>query len=336
MLSKIINKHIIRNANSRNICFYKKFSFLNFKQNCFSTKNKPELDENKNFPEEFKNIPQNDKYPKEEEYDSEGEDSTSFYNRRRRLYYLLMTSGTVILGVYLGLKYLKPDEKIQSKKRFGEVTYVGKAQIGGPWKMIDTSGNQITHNDFAGKYYLIYFGFTQCPDVCPMSLQKIAKVLKRVRQSKEYKYFDLECIFVSVDPDRDSFERIKNYCSLFDNKIIGITASSNDDPEMKQMLKAFKIHSSKIYLSKEDEEEDLKNLQKNAPDVVNKIQNFEAKNKQKYSLDHTIVTYLIGPNNNFVTYLSANLNPEEMYNIVIDEVMHDLTKQVKSLPKEKN
>lgn len=337
MLSKLFSNHLIRNVRNKHFLlnsdklFLLKFNYFNFTSN-----KKPEFNENKNFPEEFNNLPNKGNIPNEQEYDSEGEDTTSFEYRRRRLYYLLITSATVMIGVYLGLTYLKPDEKIPAKKRFGDVTYVGKAQIGGPWRMIDTSGNEITHKDFSGKYYLIYFGFTQCPDVCPMSLQKIAKVLKRVKHSKEYKYFDLECIFVSVDPDRDTFERIQNYCKLFDNSIIGITAKSNDDVEMKQMLKAFKIHSSKIYLSKEDEEEDLKNLQKNAPEVLNKMNQLEPNNKMKYSLDHTIVTYLIGPNNNFITYLSANLNPEEMYNIVIDEVMHDLTKQIKSLPKEKN
>ena len=129
--------------------------------------------------------------------------------------------------------------------------------------------------------------------------------------------------------------KIKTYCKLFDDKIIGLTALSNDDPELKQMLKHFKIHSSKIYLSKQDEEEDQRNLEKNAPYLMNKMENLKPKINAKYSLDHTIVTYLIGPNNNFITYLSANLNQDEMYNIVTDEIMHDLTKQLKTLPVEK-
>ena len=66
------------------------------------------------------------------------------------------------------------------------------------------------------------------------------------------------------------------------------------------------------------------------------MEKYNSKTNLKYSLDHTIVTYLMGPNNNFITYLSANLNQEEMYNIVVEEIMHDLTKQLKSLPKEKN
>jgi len=95
-------------------------------------------------------------------------------------------------------------------------TYKGKADIGGNWMLYDTKGDPVTHQDFQGKYYLIYFGFTFCPDVCPVSLMKMAKAVEKVRASKEYKYFDIESIFVSVDPDRDSSERITQYCKIFD------------------------------------------------------------------------------------------------------------------------
>jgi cytochrome oxidase Cu insertion factor (SCO1/SenC/PrrC family) len=313
-----------------------KYNFNSFNFNNKMNQNRNNFENRPDFPEEMKNIPpKTDDIQKDEVYDSDSEDPSSFYNKRKKLYYMLTVSATVITGVFIGLHYLKPDDKIPAKKRMGEVTYVGKAEIGGPWKMTDTNGNIMTHKDLAGKYYLIYFGFTQCPDVCPMSLNKISKVLQKIRKSQEFKYFDLETIFVSVDPDRDSNDRIKTYCKLFDDKIIGVTAPSNDSLELKDMLKKFKIHSSKIYLSKEDEEEDEKNLQKNVPDIMKRMENLQPKINAKYSLDHTIVTYLMGPNNNFVTYLSANLSPDEMYNIVVDEIMNDLTKQLKSLPSEK-
>jgi cytochrome oxidase Cu insertion factor (SCO1/SenC/PrrC family) len=81
-----------------------------------------------------------------------------------------------------------------------------------------------------------------------------------VRESKEFKYFDLEAIFVSVDPDRDSNERIEEYCKIFDEKLVGLTHKSNSHVELKDMLKKFKIHVSKIYLTDEEEKEDLKTL----------------------------------------------------------------------------
>lgn len=81
--------------------------------------------------------------------------------------------------------------------------------------LYNTKGEPVTHKDFEGKYYLLYFGFTFCPDVCPISLNKMARAMDIVKKSKEYEYFDLEAVFVSVDPDRDSNERIEEYCKLF-------------------------------------------------------------------------------------------------------------------------
>merc|ERR1712028_201836 len=138
--------------------------------------------------------------------------------------------------------------------------YTGKAEIGGNWMLYDTKGNPFSSKDLEGKYYLIYFGFTFCPDVCPVSLMKMSKALNIVKQSKEYNYFDLEAIFVSVDPDRDSNKRIEEYTKIFHDDLIGLTHKSNDSPELKELLKKFKIHVSKIYLSEEEEKEDMDTL----------------------------------------------------------------------------
>jgi cytochrome oxidase Cu insertion factor (SCO1/SenC/PrrC family) len=132
---------------------------------------------------------------------------------------------------------------------------------------------------------------------------KMSKALQRVRESKEYKYFDLEALFVSVDPDRDSNERIEEYCKIFDEKLIGLTHKTNDNQELKDMLKKFKIHVSKIYLTEEEVKEDLETLNENAPEVIEKMKNLEVKKDEKYTLDHSIIVYLIGPDNQFLTYL---------------------------------
>jgi protein SCO1 len=91
----------------------------------------------------------------------------------------------------------------------------------------------VTQEDFAGKYYLIYFGFTYCPDVCPISLMKTAKALDMVKASKEHAYFDIVPIFVSVDPNRDSNERIEEYVKIFHPDLVGLTQKRNDSPELK-------------------------------------------------------------------------------------------------------
>jgi protein SCO1 len=155
------------------------------------------------------------------------------------------------------------DKKLEVQK--SSTKYTGKANIGGPWLLYNTKGEPMTHEDFKGKYYLIYFGFTFCPDVCPVSLMKMAKAVEKVKASKEYKYFDLASIFVSLDPDRDTNQRIEEYCKIFDPSMIGLTHKSNDHPELKEILRKFKIHVSKILLTDEEEKEDLKALEAHAP-----------------------------------------------------------------------
>lgn len=186
----------------------------------------------------------------------------------------------------------------------------------------------MTHKDFEGKYYLIYFGFTFCPDICPVSLNKMTKAMNMVKESKEYQYFKLDAIFVSVDPDRDSNERIEEYCKLFDPNLIGLTHKSNNNPELKEILKKFKIHVSKILLTDEEEEEDRKSLEEHAPQVIEKLSKYEKKKDEKYTLDHSIIVYLIGPDNNFLTYLGSNLEERDMASLILDEVTNDMKRKV--------
>ena len=192
--------------------------------------------------------------------------------------------------------------------------------------MYDTNGDPVTHKDMAGKYYLIYFGFTFCPDVCPVSLNKMKNALNIVKKSKEYSYFDLEALFVSVDPDRDSNERIAEYCKIFHEDLRGLTHKSNDNKELKEILRSFKIHVSKILLTTEEEEEDMKQLKEHAPEVLE--MKYDKKKDDKYTLDHSIIVYLMGTDNQFLTYLGSNLDEKDMADLILDEISHDLKSKV--------
>ena len=186
------------------------------------------------------------------------EDGHSFDSDRRFSNFILFTGAFALAILFMVSNVLHIKKEREAKANATQpakqsTTYTGKADIGGPWLLYNTKGEPVTHKDLEGKYYLIYFGFTFCPDVCPVSLMKMAKALQKVRASKEFKYFDLEAVFVSVDPDRDSNERIEEYCKIFDDKIIGLTHKTNDSSELKDMLRKFKIHVSKIYITEEEE-----------------------------------------------------------------------------------
>lgn len=121
------------------------------------------------------------------------EDNASFQSDRKFSNFILFTGAFALLVIYVYSNVMSIKKKREQKiQNVGKARYTGKAEIGGPWMLYDTNGNVVTHKNFEGKYYLIYFGFTMCPDVCPISLNKIAKARRIVQKSKEYKYFDLE------------------------------------------------------------------------------------------------------------------------------------------------
>lgn len=258
------------------------------------------------------------------------EDNASFQSDRKFSNFILFTGAFSLFVMYMYSNVMgvvkKREQKIQN---VGTAKYTGKADIGGDWILYDTDGNTVTNKDLEGKYYLIYFGFTMCPDVCPISLNKVSKAKRVVKESKEYKYFDLESVFVSLDPDRDTPDRIKRYCKIFDKDMIGLTHKSNDNPDLKQILKKFKIHSSKIFLTEEEEKEDEDAMKSIAPEVIKEMGESKPSKNDKYSLDHTIVTYLMGPDNEFLTYLGSNLNEKEMSEIILDEISSDVGRKYK-------
>lgn len=96
-----------------------------------------------------------------------------------------------------------------------------------------------------------------CPDICPLTMHKLNRAVEKIKKMPEARFFDLKSVFVSVDPDRDSYEKIKRYLSLFPgDNFIGVTGKSNNSPELKDAMKKFKIYASKI----EYEEEDVKTV----------------------------------------------------------------------------
>lgn len=227
-------------------------------------------------------------------------DDNSFYNQKRSALYIYIAAGVTLIGLYILMMINSAAKDREARKN--SVTHVGRANIGGPWKLLDMNGKPFGSGDLDGKYYLIYFGFCRCPDVCPQSLFKISKALEIVRNSPEKKYFDLETVFVTVDPDRDTKEDIEKFLKHFDKSIIPVTGRSNNDPNLRQMMSKFKIHASKIELEEEEAQSD-------------------PSKEKPYTLDHTIITYLMDDENHYVTHIGSNMSASETANHIITKVM---------------
>ncbi len=133
----------------------------------------------------------------------------------------------IMLPVFLSMESQK-DESIAAFK-------------GSEFSLKDMNNNTITEESFGGPLTAIFFGFTNCPDVCPMTLNKIDIVLDKLKNKKK----DIKVFFISVDPERDTPEVVKDYLSNFENKFIGITG----DPEKIFLLyKSWGVISKKIFL----------------------------------------------------------------------------------------
>ena len=150
----------------------------------------------------------------------------------------LKTSITIICGcLFIFLFIMLPIFlSVQDKKE----EYVASFK-GSPFLLTDMNNNSITEKSFEGPLTAIFFGFTHCPDVCPMTLNKMDIVLDKLKENKK----DLKMFFISVDPERDTPEVVKNYLSNFNNNFIGITGKPE---EIFLLSKSWGIISQKIFL----------------------------------------------------------------------------------------
>ena len=147
---------------------------------------------------------------------------------------------------------------------------VGKAQIGGPFQLIDHNENTVSDKTYAGKHLLVFFGFTYCPDICPAALQKVSLVMDKLGSKAN----NLKPLFISVDPERDTVAQLKLYMSNFDNRIAGLTGS------IEQIADAVKVY--RAYAKKR----------------------VDPSTSGGYTMDHSSFIYLMAPDGNFITHFT--------------------------------
>ena len=146
---------------------------------------------------------------------------------------ITIIAGCLIIFIFIMLPIIL---SIQDKKE----DYVASFK-GSEFSLKDMNNNLITEESFEEDLTAIFFGFTHCPDVCPMTLNKMDLVLNKLKNKNKY----VKLFFISVDPERDTPEVIKNYLSSFDNKFIGITG----EPEkIFKLSQSWGILSQKIFL----------------------------------------------------------------------------------------
>jgi len=116
------------------------------------------------------------------------------------------------------------------------------AKMGGPFALTGENGRIVRDGDFAGKYRLIYFGYTYCPDVCPVDVQKLMQGITELEKSAPQVAAKLQPLFVSVDPERDTPAVLREFTTAFHPRLIGLTGTTDD---IAKMAKAYGVFSQK-------------------------------------------------------------------------------------------
>jgi protein SCO1/2 len=153
--------------------------------------------------------------------------------------------------------------------------------VGGPFALVDHTGQPRTDADFRGKLLVIYFGFTYCPDICPTDLQAIGLALDRLGSAGE----NVQPLFITIDPERDTAEHLAEYVPLFHPRLIGLTG---DADAVRRAALAYKVFYAKAPGSQIGE----------------------------YGLDHTAFIYLVGASGEYLGFLPPGTGPDRLAQVI--------------------
>ena len=154
----------------------------------------------------------------------------------------------------------------------------GALGIGGPFTLQDGNGKPVTDRDFRGKYMLVYFGYTFCPDVCPTTLSAMADAMDKLGTAANR----VQPLFITVDPKRDTPSVVKQYAAAFGPRVQGLTGSAE---EIARVTKEYRVYYAE---------------HRTGP------------GPNDYSMDHSSVLYLMSPNGAFLAPVRADQSADEM------------------------
>ncbi len=155
------------------------------------------------------------------------------------------------------------------------------ASVGGPFRLVDQDGRQVSDRDYLGHYRLMYFGYTFCPDVCPTDVAVLAKGLKAFEASDPRRAATVTPIFVTVDPERDTPAVLKQWVAAFHPRLVGLTGTP---AAIDAVRKEYGIYAKKA----------------------------TGAGASDYLVDHFAVFYLFGPDGRPVAFAQHGSTPPEI------------------------
>lgn len=160
----------------------------------------------------------------------------------------------------------------------GQSTVSGKPLVGGPFSLVDQTGKRVTDQNYRGRYMLVFFGYTNCPDVCPAGLQVMSAALDKLGKRAD----DIVPVFITLDPAQDTPERIATYVKAFSPRLVGLTGSES---EIAATAKAYRVYFQKV------------------PDD---------KDPSRYTIDHSAIFYLMGKDGSLVAPIAHTNDVDQL------------------------
>jgi protein SCO1/2 len=191
--------------------------------------------------------------------------------RRLRILIVFTTALAAVgaLAVTVALRSMRP---------VAQVTASGVAAIGGPFTLVATNGENVSDQAYRGKWLLIFFGYTFCPDACPTALNNISVALEKLGSDAD----KLQPLFVTVDPQRDTHEVMGDYLKSFDSRIIGLTGTQD---QIDSVVKEYRV-----YVAQQKSES----------------------GGDDYLVSHSAYIYLLDPQGKFVNVIQGGAAGEEI------------------------
>lgn len=186
---------------------------------------------------------------------------------------ILLIFFIILLGssfVLLRHQSVAPEDLAASQTKLGEIS------IGGPFELVDGQGNIITEASFRGRWMLVFFGFTSCPDICPTTLANVTQALDELGSDAR----KIVPLFITIDPVRDTSKAMADYVSHFHPQIVGLTGSA---AQIAQAASAYKVYYAKAPNSGEN-----------------------------YMMDHSGYIYLMSPQGMYVRHFSHQASGDEI------------------------
>lgn len=196
--------------------------------------------------------------------------------RSRVVMFTLVTVAAAALGLAAGRLWLAPGG---GSAVIGQPVSTGTATIGGPFSLVDQSGTLRRLADWRGKYLLMFFGYTHCPDFCPTGLQSMAQAIDEMGADGDA----VVPVFITIDPARDTPALLAEYVPLFHPRLVGLTGT---DDQVAAAAQAWRVYYARSEGSGSGDED--------------------------YLMDHSTIIYLVDPEGRYLSHFRHGTDPAEM------------------------